>query len=236
MDFLTVFYCPVVLRYILDPYLHPVIRRGTSFEVLITLYFHLIVAVSIVASTALAVCRYIRIKFPFYTIKKMRVIICCIIAVMTQLAVIILYTSGKKDFTVIWLWYSVQAFIFRDEPSIAITYLAFTRLMIIALIVFIGIIASVLSVLELRKSSNVANSSKVNMAKSSRVIVSMNIYNAICVLGLVLSSIMLKRYPAIFFLSRTGLPIIGAAFNPTVRVMVSKDILKYCKSFRSSDH
>ena len=116
MDFLTAFYCPVVLRYVLDPDLHPLIRRGTSFEVMIMIYFNLIVAVSIVTSTALAVCRYIRIKFPFYVIKKMRVFICCIITIATQLGFIILYTFGKKDFTVIWFRYSVQAFNFSGIP------------------------------------------------------------------------------------------------------------------------
>ena len=236
-DFLTnVFFCPVVLRYMLDPYLYPLIRRGTSIDVLITIYFNLIVASSIVTSTALAICRYIRIKFPFYAIKRMRVFICGLVTVATQLGLIISYSFVKKDFKVIWVRYSIQALNLSNETSILKKYLILTRVVIVAVIVSMGIVVSVLSVLELRKSSKVANSSQLNIAKSSKVIVCMNIYNTICVIGLAVSATNLCRYPVIFFLSNTGSSIIGAAFNPTIRVMASKDVYKYCKSLLLSEH
>ena len=233
MDFLTnVFYCPLVLRYMLDPYLLPVIRQGTPIEIMITIYIYVIVASSLVTSTALAICRYIRIKFPFYAIKKIRVFICCIIAIVIQLAFITLYKLGKKDLKLIWFRYSVQVFIFGD---VEVSYLIIARLIILVAIVFTGIMVSVLTVLELRKSSKVANSSRVNMMKSSRVIVCMNIYNAICVLGLVVALTKELRYPVIFFFGSICSSIIGAAFNPTIRVMASKDVYKYCKSLLVSE-
>ena len=237
MDFLTnACYSPIVLRYMLDPYLHPVMRVGTNMEASITIYFNLIVASSIVASTALAICRYIRIKFPFYAIKKMTVCICCVITVTTQLGFIMSYSFIKKDVKVFWYRYSVQAFNISFEAMIAGKYLLITRLIVSSVTVCIGIIVSVLSVLELRKSSKVTYSSRVNITKSSRVIVCMNIYNAICVVGLMVTVAKVYRYPGIFFLGRTGLPITGAAFNATVRLMASKDIYKYCKSLIFSEH
>ena len=220
----------------LDPYLHPLARRGTSIDIMITTYFSLIVASSLVTSTALAICRYIHIKFPFYAIKKVRVFICCVTTIATQLTLIILYTFVKKNFKVIWFRYSVQAFSFNNGVSSVIHYTIITRRIIIAAIVSIGIIVSVLSVLELKKSSKVANLSRNNMTKSTRVIVCMNIYNAIGVLGLVVSVIYGLQYPGIFFLGSTGLSIIGAAFNPTVRVLASNDVYKYCKSLIVSEH
>ena len=235
MDFLTnVFYSPVLLRYILDPYLHPVIRQGTSIDVMITIYFHVIVVSSLITSTALAICRYIRIKFPFYAIKKMRVFICCIIAIVIQLAFIISNASKNKNLKLIWIRYSVQVLFASD---VEVSYLLLlVRMIILVVIVSTGIIVSILSVLELRKSSKVANSSRVNVMKSSRVIVCMNIYNVICVLALVVALNKELRYPVIFFFGCTGSLVIGAAFNPTIRVMASKDVYKYCKSLLVSEH
>ena len=234
MDFLAnVFFCPLLLHYMLVPYLLPVIRQGTPIEVMITIYFHVIVVSSLITSTALAICRYIRIKFPFYAIKKMRVFICCIIAIVIQLAFIISNASKNKNLKLIWIRYSVQVLFASD---VEVSYLLLlVRMIILVVIVSTGIIVSILSVLELRKSSKVANCSRVNMIKSSRVIVCMNVYNAMSFLGIVIAITMKLRYPVIFFFVSICLPIIGAAFNATIRVMASKDVYKYCKSLLVSE-
>ena len=125
-----------------------------------------------VTSTALSICRFIRIKFPFYEIKKIKVIIVCSVTVTIQAALIVLYNAalGMTDPELVWMRYCVQAFYYDPNSSFNHGYVAITRVAINIILGSIGIITSILSVLELKKSSQIAKSSKESYKKSSIVI------------------------------------------------------------------
>ena len=222
----------------LDPHLQPFMRKGTFIELLMSIYFQLTITVSMVASTALAICRFISIKFPFYAIKKTNVFLGCSVTFMILSALWFAYAApfGKTYPKLVWFRYNMHALYYdRDTRTFGNTLLV-TRIAIHIIMSFIAIIVSILSILELKKSSSATNSSRENIKKSSIVVACININNGICFVGLCLSVGSFLRFPALFFLSGVGVGIIGAAFNPSVRIMGANDIYKHCKSFFIREH
>ena len=191
-----------------------------------------------ITSTALGIRRFIGIKFPFYEIKKTKVFIICIVTFMITSALFILYTApfGRVNPKLMWMRYCLLAFYDDGETRKLEEYFLTTNTVIHILMCVIAIIASVLSIIEITKSPGVTDTSRENIKKSSIVIACINSYNAVYLSGLCLSLGTFFRYPVFFFMGSTVLGIIGAAFNPSVRVKASKGIYKHCKSFFIREH
>ena len=184
-------------------------------------------------SSAIAVCRFINIKYPFYRIRKLAVVAGCIAVAITYMILITSSFSqiGKKKPYAVWHRYSVQTYYFDFTPTgkrsrFMIYLLTATR----AVIVGTGVVISLMSVLQLSRIATSAELSRENIKKSSIVIAAMNIFNMTIVIISIVSGFVRKDYPLLTFLSSLGLFFIGAGFNPLIRILASKDILKYCKS------
>ena len=184
-------------------------------------------------SSAIAVCRFINIKYPFYKIRKVAVVAGCIAVAITYMILITLLFSpiGKKKPYAVWHRHSVQTyyldFTHTGKQPRFMTYLVkATR----AVIVGTGVVISLMSVLQLSWTATTAESSRENIKRSSIVIAAMNIFNMTIVIISIVSGFLQKDYPLLTFFSSLGLFFIGAGFNPLIRILASKDILKYCKS------
>ena len=162
----------------LDSKLHPVVRDGTVMEYIFTLYFNLLTTVSMVTSNALAVCRFVSIKFPFHEIKKLRALIGCTVAVAVQMALLISYTIAftGTDTMLIWICYNMQSFYFETNDKEM--HFICIRITLFVLLAATGILVSGLSIGELRKPSRVRD----NFKKIATVIHYINMYNVISVL------------------------------------------------------
>ena len=216
----------------LDPRVFPYYRYSTFAEYVASLYFQLTIVISMTISSAIAVCRFINIKYPFYKIKKLAVVIGCIISATTYMipVTLLFYQIGKVEPYAVWHRYSVQTyyldFTTGKQSRVMIYLVKATR----AVIVGTGVVISMMSVLQLSWTATTAESSRENIKKSSIVIAAMNIFNMTIVITSIVSGFVQKDYPLLTFLSSLGLFFIGAGFNPLIRILASKDILKYCKS------
>ena len=117
-------------------------------------------------SSAIAVCRFINIKYPFYKIKKLAVVIGCIISATTYMILVTLLFSqkGKVEPYAVWHQYSVQTYYLEfDAPTnsrkqlrieVRIFLMTATR----AVIVGTGIVISLMSVLQLSWTATTAES------------------------------------------------------------------------------
>ena len=218
----------------LDPRVLPYHRHGTFVEFMASIYLQLTIAMSMTTSCAIAACRFINIKYSFYEIKKLAVVIGCIIAATTYMSLIALLFSriGKVNPHVVWHRYSVQTMyldLATSQPTH--TYVLFilmktTRVVIVGT----GVVISLMSVLQLSRIVTTEDSSRENIKKSSIVIAAMNIFNMTIVITNTVSHTTKSEAPLPTFLGSGGLYFIGAGFNPIIRILACKDVLKYCKS------
>ena len=216
----------------LDPRLHPAMRRGTILEIILTIYLQMTITVSMTASFALAVCRLINIKYPFYSVHKIRVHLGCSATVMFQMILQLLYSSplNKTKPEILWTRYSAQAAYFGVERNARDEILYQLKIVGGLMLTITGFFASITTIIELNRSLPRADSSRENIKKSSKVIAVMNIYNLIMILSLAACVRGAAEYPIFLFLASVGLGMIGAGFNPLIRILACKDIFKYCMS------
>ena len=215
----------------------PYYRYSTFAEYVASLYFQLTIVISMTVSSAIAVCRFINIKYPFYKIKKLAVVIGCIISATTYMipVTLLFYQIGKVEPYASWNRYSTQTYYLElnhgvsGQPShvfVLFILLKVTRIVIVGF----GVVISMMSVLQLSWTATTAESSRENIKKSSIVIAAMNIFNMMIVIANSVSHLEKYGFSLPTFLGGAALYFIGAGFNPLIRILASKDILKYCKS------
>ena len=224
----NLFFPILLLRYMLHPRLFPIVTEGSLLQYLLSTYFQITFTVSLVSSSGLAICRFISIKFPFYILRKKIVLAGLAIATTVRIILALLYTSRifKKDPIILWFRYCIKA-VYFSELSQFQTVIMKLKMSITALIAVTGFIASILTVLSLKTYTPAADTSKEKLKKSAIIIVCMNICNVLVIICYMFSIIYVAQYRYIFFLGNVGSGIIAAAFNPTLRVVASKDIWKY---------
>ena len=221
----------------LDPQVLPFYRRGTFAEFMASLYFQLTIVMSMTASSAIAICRFINIKYPFYKIKNLAVIAISIITATTYMILITLFFSqmGKAKSLVVWNRHTILTFYMNLDTSASRRQSHTYSLLILirairTVIVGTGVVISLMAVLQLSRITTTSELSRENIKKSSKVIAAMNIFNMIVVIINIVSGYMQDEFPLQTFLTSVGLYFIGAGINPAIRILACKDILKYCKS------
>ena len=181
------------------------------------------------ASTVLAVCRLISVLHPFYKMKKRTTM--TVVTVGTSLQMLLVSYSmlpfGKEDPVLIWNRYSSYTIYVEKTYSTLEKIVALNRIMNIILTAIIGFIASILTIVKLMKQSDTVQRSREVLRKSSKVIAYMKVYNIAVIIGFTISIVKNIHYPILYFHGSVGLIVIGAAFNPLVRVLINNDIYHY---------
>ena len=234
-DFFTcVIACPVASFYLLKPGFDQDLQPATSLQLVYTAALFMPMCWSYSLTAIMGVVRYISICFPFYHIRKT--------AVLVSAAVLLLYVAATGVELIISgsLWYvtnNAARTFYSDDTS----FVKIFTLSKFVLNLVISIVASILTIWELRKVSKASGAGrKSTSCKSAMTVALMNfgilLTGIIHCIGITMtivdseSSIWMQY---ISFMGHLLVPTMQSAWNPLIIVCRSAKIRKYIAGNRS---
>ena len=235
-DFLTNIYRPLQIGYrFLSSTEYPLIRDKTLSDVLESISFRLLMFSSLILTSFISICRFINVQFPFFNIST-RGVIFSYITLMT--AALSCYTWLVAGFPLpknegIFALYCQMATAYKyhsplDQSVTFIIHNVFTSILGI-----MGVVSSILTVVCLmsKKGDTGSEESDKLLRKSSQAVLYMNLGNVVMIANHLVYTSKGSQIPLINVLGAFAMAIILSAFNPLVRICLSKEIQDFVLNF-----
>ena len=231
-DFLTNIYRPLPIGYrFISSDLYPIIRDKTVGESVESIYFRLIMFSSLVLTSFISICRFISVKFPFFNIST-RVVISFYISLMA--GAFFIYMWLVVGFPIpreagVYALYCQMATVFTFEVALSNRPEFVTHNIVNCILGLTGLTTSLLTVRCLVKKKGQTGNEKSDtmLKKSSQAVMIMNLGNVIMIITQVCYTCFGYSIPLVNVLGAFGLAIFLSAFNPLVRICLSKEIQEF---------
>ena len=236
-DFLTNIYRPLIIGYrFVSPDVYPFIREKTVGESVEFIYFRLVTFSSLVLTSFISICRFISVKFPFFNIST-RIVIYIYLGLIIAAAVFI-HSWLVTGFPIpreagVYALYAQMASVYTLDVALADTPAFLAHNIVNCLLGLAGLTTSLLTVrcLIKRKGQTGNENSDTMLKKSSQAVLIMNFGNVIMITIQVCFTCFGKTVPLITVLGAFGFAIFLSAFNPLVRVCLSREMQDFSLSY-----
>ena len=236
-DFLTNIYRPLIIGYrFVSPDVYPFIREKTIGESVESIYFRLVTFSSLVLTSFISICRFISVKFPFFNISTRAVISIYLGLIMA--GAVFIHSWLVTGFPIpsesgVYALYAQMASVYTLEVALADTPAFLTHNIVNCLLGMAGLTTSLLTVRCLiKKTGQTGNENSVTkLKKSSQAVLIMNFGNVIMITIQVCFTCFGTTVPLITVLGAFGFAIFLSAFNPLVRICLSKEMQDFALSY-----
>ena len=232
-DFLTNMVKPLrIANNLLTNEIFPIIRNGTLFEQVETVFFLSASFSSLFLTTLISLCRFISVKFPFIKMPSKLLMGIFVLFELSYLAYSLEMVVGlppgeaedrMKSGKVLWFLHC-QLIFSKEEAGYGSNWF-YLKTALPATITLTGVFLSSWTVLQLLKRKVINNrESEKKRIRSAYAVTVMNIANIITTVVIIFYQYYQSARPVVNFLGACGCFIICSAANPLIRICFSSEI------------
>ena len=235
-DFLTNLFKPIqIAKNFLTPEILPIVRNGTLYEAVESVFFRTVSITSILLTAAIATCRFISVRSPFTRLsaKLFLAVLVPIEILMIALYIETIVGFGGEDRVkngkMLWFLYC-QLILSRENMGYGSPWF-YVKASISAIPSVLGVLFSGWTVLLLLRKKDMGNKESIEKKmKSAYAVVAMNFGTTIAVVVYIFYQVYQLKSTIINFLGACGNNIILSAFNPLIRIYFSPEMKNELKN------
>ena len=235
-DFLTNIYRPLQIGYrFLSATEYPLIRDKTLGDVLESIFFRLLMFSSLILTSFISICRFINVQFPFFNISTRGVMSAYITLMIAALSAYTWFVAGfplpKNDGIFSLYCQMATAYTYEEPLDKTVTFIIHN--IFTSILGMMGVVSSILTVVCLmsKKGDIGSEESDKLLRKSSQAVLFMNLGNVVMIANHLVYTRKGSQIPLVNVLGAFAMAIILSAFNPLVRICLSKEIREFILNF-----